>query len=60
MIDPTKFIKLTDKEEPQGARVTGTFICQTCMESIGFAVLNEDEMVLEYTCPTGHVNEASL
>ena len=30
------------------------------MESIGFAVLNEDEMVLKYACAAGHNNEAKL
>jgi hypothetical protein len=60
MIDPSDFIKITKNEDPAGARVSGTFICQTCLESIGFAVLNEDEMVLVYTCAAGHKNEATL
>lgn len=59
-IDPSQFIKITEKEDPKGARVTGSFVCQTCLETINFAVLDEDEMILKYTCPTGHDNEAKL
>lgn len=60
MIDPNTFIKITNNEDPKGARVTGAFVCQTCLESIGFAVLNEDDMILRYVCAAGHENEAKL
>ncbi len=60
MIDPQDFIKITNHEEPTGARVSGTFVCQTCMESIGFAVLDEESMTMTYTCAAGHKNEAKL
>lgn len=60
MINPGDFIKINKVEEPIGAKVTGTFVCQNCMESIGFAVLDEDSMVLKYTCAAGHDNEAKI
>jgi hypothetical protein len=59
-INPQDFIKLKKNDDSEGLKVTGTFVCQICMESIGFAVLNEDEMVLKYTCAAGHNNEAKL
>lgn len=60
MINPGDFIKINKVEEPIGPKVTGTFVCQNCMESIGFAVLDEESMVLKYTCAAGHDNEAKI
>jgi hypothetical protein len=59
-INPNDFVKLKNNEEQEGLKVTGTFVCQNCMESIGFAILDEDSMVLKYTCAAGHNNEAKL
>jgi hypothetical protein len=59
-INPNDFVKLKNNEEQEGLKVTGTFVCQNCMESIGFAILDEDSMILKYTCAAGHDNEATL
>jgi hypothetical protein len=59
-INPNDFIKLKNSEDTEGLKVTGTFVCQNCMESIGFAILDEDDMILKYTCEAGHYNEAKL
>ena len=59
-INPNDFIKLKSDDEPEGLKVTGTFVCQNCMESIGFAILDEDSMILKYTCAAGHNNESNL
>lgn len=60
MIDPSEFIKPKKEVEPEGLSVSGTFICQQCLENINDAVLDEDKMILVYVCTYGHVNEAKL
>lgn len=65
MINPKDFVNVSDKINKEEVvedvvNVTGTFICQNCLEPIGFAVLNEDTMTLTYTCAAGHENEATL
>lgn len=60
MINPSDFIKVTPKQEVDGAKVGGTFVCQDCLESISDAVLDEDKMILIYTCSSGHKNEAKI
>lgn len=60
MIDPREFIKVPTPKSEEGVNVSGTFICQECMESIGFATLDEDNMELVYVCAAGHKNVASL
>ena len=60
MIDPNEFIKVSPKQEVSGAKVEGTFVCQSCMESTAAAVLDEDKMILFYTCSCGYTNEAKL
>jgi hypothetical protein len=60
MINPSDFIKVTPKQEIAGAKVGGTFVCQDCLESISDAVLDEDKMILVYTCSLGHANEAKI
>jgi hypothetical protein len=60
MIDPNDFIKVTPKQEVSGAKVGGTFVCQECMQPTGDAVIDEDKMILVYTCPSGHANEAKI
>jgi hypothetical protein len=61
MIDPKDFIgKETDTIKEEKISVSGNFICQECMISVYLASLDEDEMVLKYTCSDGHQNEATL
>lgn len=60
MIDPTKFVNISKQDQKIGVNVTGTFICQDCMEPIGFGTLDEDNMVITYVCAAGHSNEAKL
>lgn len=64
MIDPKDFVNVGEKvgkpTEEEVVNVTGTFICQSCLEPIGFATLNEDTMTLLYTCAAGHDNEATI
>lgn len=60
MINPSDFIKVTPKQEVSGAKVGGTFVCQDCLESISDAVLDEDKMILVYTCSSNHKNEAKI
>jgi hypothetical protein len=60
MIDPKDFLKVPQPVDNGLVQITGNFICQSCMESIGFALFNEDEMKLFYTCNAGHENEATL
>jgi hypothetical protein len=60
MINPSDFIKVTQKQEISGAQVGGTFVCQDCRESVADAVLDEDKMILVYICSSGHSNEAKI
>lgn len=60
MINPSDFIKVAPKQEINGAQVGGTFVCQDCRESVADAVLDEDKMILVYTCSFGHSNEAKI
>jgi len=60
MIDPKEFLTTKKEDEPQGLKVSGTFICQECYESVNAAVLDEDKMLLVYSCTLNHVNEAKL
>lgn len=60
-IDPSEFIKAKKAHEKEiGVEVTGTFVCQTCLEPVQSARLDEDEMVLVYVCREGHSSEATL
>jgi hypothetical protein len=58
-INPEDFIKAPNTEE-EGVSISGTFICQTCLEDTNSAILNEDEMIIIYSCGSGHRNEATL
>lgn len=60
MIDPKDFIKPKEEPKIEGLGVSGTFICQECFESVNSAILDEDKMLLVYTCTDNHVNEAKL
>ena len=60
MINPSDFIKVAPKQEISGTQVGGTFVCQDCKESVADAVLDEDKMILIYTCSSGHSNEAKI
>lgn len=60
MINPGDFIKINKVEEPTGTKVAGTFVCQDCRESVSDAALDEDKMILIYTCSSGHKNEAKI
>lgn len=63
MIDPREFIggkKEPEKPKEEDVTVSGTFICGECFAEINSASLNEDEMILLYICPDGHLNKATL
>jgi len=63
MIDPRDFVGGKKEQETQKedeVTVGGTFICGECYVSINSATLDEDNMVLKYVCPQGHINEATL
>ncbi len=60
MIDPKDFLKVPKPVESNLIQISGNFICQECMESIGFALFDEDEMKMFYTCNEGHKNEATF
>lgn len=60
MIDPKDFVKVSPEIVDPGIRVSGNFGCQTCNKYADHARLDEDEMVLTYTCPDGHTSEATL
>jgi hypothetical protein len=60
MIDPKDFLKAKEQEEIPGIKVSGTFVCQECTEPTDSAILDEDKMILVYTCSLNHVNEAKL
>lgn len=61
MIDPKTFIgKDSESDAEDKISVSGNFICQECLISVYLASLDEDNMVLDYICPEGHTNQASL
>ena len=62
MIDPNDFIGTKQPKEIEEDRlvVSGTFVCQECNESVNQALLNEDTMILTWTCSLSHQSKASL
>lgn len=60
MIDPRDFLKEPDPDLIDALSATGTFICQECLDPVGTAIIDEDEMELVYVCLSGHRNVASL
>jgi hypothetical protein len=61
MIDPKTFIgKDNEAQVEDKISVSGNFICQECLISVYLASLDEEDMVLNYTCSEGHINQASL
>ena len=63
MIDPRDFVGGKKEQEIQKedeVTVGGNFICGECFANVNSASLDEDNMVLKYVCPEGHINKATI